>query len=265
MMSVLMMAGDHPRHRFLVECVARSGLLRGIVIERRETFIPTPAAGLPEATRRLFLRHFAERAAAEDRFFGSSPAEVPNIQRLEISKDELNGPRVWEFFDRIRPDLLLTYGVHRLTDETLSHAPGLRWNIHGGLSPWYRGVATLFWPSYLLEPQMTGMTVHELTQALDGGDTIHQVAAELVPGDGIHELACRAVTRLGCELAALVERAHQSPPVASPQRTTGRIWRVHDWRAEHLHVIYDLYDNRIVDRYLANEFEKREPSLVRAL
>jgi hypothetical protein len=33
-----------------------------------------------------------------------------------------------------------------------------RWNIHGGLSPWYRGAITHFWPSYMLEPQLTGMS-----------------------------------------------------------------------------------------------------------
>ncbi len=138
----------------------------------------------------------------------------------------------------------------------------LKWNIHGGLSPWYRGVTTHFWPSYQLEPQMTGMTVHETTDAIDGGAVIHQSAAKLHRGDGLHDLACRAVMALGEEMPRLVAAlANLKPP--KPQGTTGRIWRSADWRPEHLHLIYDLYDDRIVDRYLDGDFIQSEPKLFR--
>jgi folate-dependent phosphoribosylglycinamide formyltransferase PurN len=264
-MGILFMTGDQPRHSYLAHCVAKSNLLRGIIVERREAFIPDPPVGLSERTRDLFVRHFAGRAGAEERFFSACKLE-PGIETLVVDRSALNTSLVWEFIDRIGPDLLLSYGVHKLTEDTLAHGHGRRWNIHGGLSPWYRGAITHFWPSYLLEPQMTGMTVHTLTQAIDGGEIIHQVAAELVRGDGIHDLACRAVLALGQELPELVAGGVHgtfSPPAV--QTTTGRIWRAADWRPEHLHPIYDLYGDRVVDRYLDGEFEKRDPKLVRRL
>ena len=46
--------------------------------------------------------------------------------------------------------------------------------MHGGLSPWYKGGATHFWPTYLIEPEFTGITVHETTKDLDAGAIIHQ-------------------------------------------------------------------------------------------
>ena len=264
-MGILFMTGDHPRHSYLARCIARSNLLSGIIIERREAFVPDPPAGLKESTRYLFARHFAGRASAEARFF--SDCELPSgIETLVIDQNDLNTPQVWEFIDRIRLDLFLSYGVHKLTEDTLARARGRRWNIHGGLSPWYRGAITHFWPSYFLEPQMTGMTVHTLTQEIDGGEIIHQSAAELIRGDGIHDLACRAVIELGRELPELVVGGVQGtfrPPVV--QRTTGRIWRTADWRPEHLHLIYDVYGDRIVDAYLDGEFMKRDPKLVRAM
>jgi hypothetical protein len=267
-MSIVFMTGSHPRHSFMARAIARSGRLAGVVFERRENHLPAPPAGLPEATRALFVRHFAGRAASEARFFGTETSEghdgLPGVEVLNVELTDLNGPRTWAFLDRLAPDLLLSYGVHKLTPETLSHAPGLRWNIHGGLSPWYRGVTTHFWPSYMLEPQMTGMTVHELTEAIDGGDVIHQTAAELVRDDGIHDLACRAVMGLAAEMPELARRALDGR-VAAPRRqtTTGRIWRSTDWRPAHLHPIYDHYGNRIVDRFLDGEFGGEAPRLVR--
>jgi hypothetical protein len=264
-MNIVLMTGDHPRHAYIARCAAESGRLRGIIVESRETFVPAPPSDLRDATRALFVRHFEDRSAAEQRFFGDDPRTIDDVETLRVTQQELNGPRVWEFLERMRPELLISYGVHKLDDRTLSQAPGLRWNIHGGLSPWYRGVATHFWPSYFLEPQMTGMTVHCLTQAIDGGDTVHQVTAKLVRGDGIHDLACRAVMGLGAELAELFECGFRKKSVdPTPQGTTGRIWRNQDWRPEHLHLIYDLYRNRIVDSYLDSEFRQHEPKLIRA-
>jgi len=267
-MSIVFMTGSHPRHFFMARAIVRSGHLAGVVFERRETHRPAPPSGLAEATRALFLRHFADRAASETRFFGGETSErnesLPGVEILNVELEELNGPKTWSFLARHKPALLLSYGVHKLTPETLSHEPGLRWNLHGGLSPWYRGVTTHFWPSYMLEPQMTGMTVHELTEAIDGGDVVHQSVAELVRGDGLHDLACRAVMGLAAEMPELARRA-LAGRVAAPRRqtTTGKIWRSADWRPAHLHPIYDHYGNRIVDRYLDGEFGGETPSLVR--
>ena len=98
----------------------------------------------------------------------------------------------------------MSYGCGILSDEILAAVQGQSWNIHGGLSPWYKGGVTLFWPSYMLQPQMTGMTIHELTSNLDAGDIIHQCTADLVRGDGIHDLACRAVEKVGIEIIQLI-------------------------------------------------------------
>jgi hypothetical protein len=264
-MGILFMGGSHPRHAYIARQIAKSNLLSGLIIERREAFVPDPPLGLNQHISDLFVRHFAGRAAAESRFF-SNPELPLGVETLIIEQSELNMPRVWDFIDRLQPDLLMSYGVHKLSEETLSRAHGRRWNIHGGLSPWYRGGITLFWPSYFLEPQMSGMTVHTLTQAIDGGDIVHTAAAELVRGDGIHDLACRAVIAVGEDLPELVVAGVNgtfNPPVA--QKTSGRIWRGIDWRPEHLHLIYDVYGDRIVDKYLDGEFMKRDPKLVRGV
>ena len=46
MMSVLMCLDSHPRHAYLAREVHAAGLLAGLVIERREAFVPAPPVGL---------------------------------------------------------------------------------------------------------------------------------------------------------------------------------------------------------------------------
>jgi hypothetical protein len=251
-MKIVFITGSHPRHHHLARQLAATGALAGLVIERREAFEPAPPAGLPAPTRALFVRHFAERAATERRFFGADDGAPwpPGLRRLEVDRDQINGAAVHDLLRQLAPDLLLSYGCHKLSPETLAAAPGERWNIHGGLSPWYRGVGTHFWPSYLLEPQMTGMTVHDTTAAIDGGAIVHQVTGPLVRDDGLHDLACRTVAALGAQLGRLLEIAAGGDIVKKPQTTSGRLWRAADWRPDHLHVIYDFYGNRVVNAWL---------------
>lgn len=262
-MSVVFFTGSHPRHAFMARAIAATGQLAALVIEQREALVPAVPAGLAPATAELFQRHFSLRDAAEARHFGA--AEWPDVPRLVTDMSGINAPDTMRFVNAANADVILSYGIHKLAPQTLAGLrSALKWNIHGGLSPWYRGVATHFWPSYFLEPRMTGMTVHELTEAIDGGDIIHQCAADLVSGDGLHDLACRAVMALGREmedLLGIVARGALRPP--QRQGTTGRIWRGVDWRPEHLHLIYELYGDQIVDRCLEGQLGGVEPKLIR--
>jgi len=261
-MKAVFLTGSHPRHAAIARAINDAGHLAGLVIEQREAFVPEPPPGLPAATEALFRLHFERRDEAERRHFGE--ALLPSVPRLDVSRDDLNTAATIAFINALQPDLILSYGVHKLTPETLDgmSAP-LKWNIHGGLSPWYRGVTTHFWPSYFLEPQMTGMTVHELTQDIDGGAVVHQSAAALVRGDGVHDLACRAVQSLAKDMAQLLVVVSSDMRAPVRQATTGRIWRSVDWRPEHLHVVYELYGDRVVDRVLDGDLEGAVPKLIR--
>jgi hypothetical protein len=244
----------------------QTGSLSGLVIEVREAHVPEPPEGLAPATAELFRHHFQMREAAEHKHFGASDGvEGWGVPVLHVTAESLNDSPTRDFIRNIDPTLMLSYGCHKIDAETRAAAGGLRWNIHGGLSPWYRGVATHFWPSYLLEPQMTGMTVHELTDELDGGAIVHQCAAPLIAGDGLHDLACRAVAQIAEELPPLVKLALQPEQLkpALRQRASGRIWRTVDWAPAHLHLIYEHYQDRIVDRYLDGLLNTQEPRLFR--
>lgn len=247
----------------------RANLLSGWIIERREAFIPMPDPDLSSDLAALFVHHFERRAQAEIATFQNiAPADAaPNAKRLTVDHENLNSEPVVAFIKERRPRFVLSYGCHKLDGRTLTSVGVPFWNVHGGLSPWYRGVLTHFWPSYLLEPQMTGVTLHETTTAIDGGGIIHQTGVDLVSGDGLHDLACRAVAGFARELPSVMRRAlNSSLPIAGQQQvTTGRIWTAAMWRPEHLLVIYKYFQDRIVDHCIESRLVGRVPKLVKLL
>lgn len=259
-MKVIFLTGSHPRHAFMAHKLYEAGHLTHLVVEQRKEHVPTPPDNLSPELKSLFNLHFKKREEAESRFFKNIP--LPDVPTIHVSREELNTEKTHKFIQEANPDVLISYGVHMLSNETINCCNGHSWNIHGGLSPWYRGCITHFWPSYQLEPQMTGMTLHNLTQQLDAGAIVHQNVAPLVKGDGIHDLACRAVMTMANDLPKVISKLEKEGRIETKDhKTSGKLWVAKDWRPDHLKLIYEFYNDRIVDLFLSGEISGPEPTL----
>lgn len=266
-MRVVLMCGSHRRHAHVARILAIAGHLEGLVVERREEMVPEPPNGLDPADERNFRRHFAERDDVESGVFG--PAELPSgVPTTWTTKEDLNSATVRKFVTQLRPELVLSFGVHLLAQDALAEyqRTATTWNLHGGLSPWYRGTATLFWPFFFLRPHWAGMTVHELVRAIDGGGIIHHSVPTLARGDGIHDVGARAVTAVTDDIVRLLDRLDSGATVEPQvQRSSGKLFLNADFQPQQLRVIYDLFDNDIVDAYLDGALSTPPPELLSAL
>jgi len=153
-MNTIFMTGSHPRHLYIARMLHQAGLLRALVIEQRENFVPSPPENLTGIDRENFIRHFSDRDRTEHRFFGETGSApiLEGIPVLYITQEELNSQKVVHWIRSFNPDQLVSYGVHKLSRGIIDLCPHYAWNIHGGLSPWYRGTVTLFWPFYFMKP-----------------------------------------------------------------------------------------------------------------
>jgi len=258
-MSIALITGDHPRHRYFAAQMVTSGLVSLWICERREAFIRPAPSDLDDQLSALFNQHFADRAESERRFFGDTQ---PDVARVDTTPQTLNDTPTISALKAAAPKLVLSYGCHKLSEGLMRAVGGRFWNTHGGLSPDYKGTVTLFWPSYMLEPQMTGITLHETTPQLDGGGIIHQIAAPMVRGDGIHDIGNRAVKAYADELPGLIAALDMDHlPDGIAQNAHGRLWRDQSWRTEHLRLIYETYDNRMADAVLDGQITGRMPQL----
>ena len=183
-----------------------------------------------------------------------------------MSGSTLNSDETVKFINSFHPKLILTYGCSKIEANLIDRLPCPFWNCHGGLSPDYRGVMTHFWPSYMLEPQMTGMTLHQVTQELDGGRIVHQKGATLCRGDGLHMLASRTTRDFINEVITLISSCVEKNffPAGLLQKRKGKLWLKSDWRPEQLQLIYGLFNDKIVDEYLSGKLPNTKPSLTSA-
>jgi len=263
-MKIILMMGSHPRHHYVAQQLMQSVEVVGYLVEKRGNFVPSPPAYLNGRDRENFVRHFHDREQSEYTMFPNQ-IEVPeNVSYRPVTMVQLNSEETIQWVGSLKADLLISYGVHKLSDELLAQAPKYAWNIHGGLSPWYRGTTTLFWPFYMLQPNWAGMTVHKLSSKLDAGDILHHSVPELSYGDGIHDVANKAVKQVAHDLSYILTHFTLDELKFVPQRSAGKLFLSSEWKPEHLRVIYDLFDNDIVDQFLDGKLPKVDPPLVRA-
>lgn len=266
-MKVLFLTGSHPRHLYIAKKLYDEEFLHGIVIEGRGSLIPQPPEGLKGIDRENFIKHFKKREEAENKFFGNFSDKYfgENIKKTNIKKEELNSESIKNWISELNPDIVFSYGIHKLSNDMLKILPKNSFNIHGGLSPWYRGNITLFWPFYFLKPNWAGMTIHELTERIDGGDILHHSVPELKKGDGIHDVACKAVIKASDDLISILQMFKEGKEVQKVgQKSFGKIFNSTDWKPQHLRLIYNTFNDDIVDRFLDGELGYDEPDLVKA-
>jgi len=261
-MKIIFVTGDHPRHSYMARQLHKTGFLSTVIVQKREEFNPKPPENLDEETKNLFMHHFSERNRVENEMFGEK--EWPDSNILEVNKSELNSSKMQTFLKKNNPDLLFSYGCNILSDDTLACVNGEKWNCHGGLSPWYKGSATHFWPSYMLEPQYTGVTIHDLIARADAGSIVHQCTSDLVRGDSLHMLGARSIIKISSEIPKLIALLQINKNLEKKvQKTSGMLWLDSKWKPHHLHLIYKTYNDNIVDLYLDGEFPGKNPKLHR--
>lgn len=263
--TVVFMCGSHPRHLYIADILNRNARLAALVVEKREEFVPEPDKHLDSHYKELFIRHFENRKKSEDKFFGKVDSDFirKSVPVMDITHDELNSEKTETFLSNFSDCILLSYGIHKLDNSILNLFGDKAFNIHGGLSPWFRGNATLFWPFYFLKPQYAGMTIHRLSAKLDGGDILHHSLPDLVYGDGIHDTACRAVEKVADDLCRILELYDSGKELSCvKQLNVGKLFVTSDWNPVMLGIIYDFFNDKIVDMYLDGKIHSENPDVV---
>lgn len=263
-MKLLLLCGDQPRHLYLVSEVARRFTGTSVIFMRRESMSPEPPLSMTVRDLKLFKRHFENRREAESAAFGTvSTSKIGElIPTHAVSPVSLNSQLVVDLIDRHQPDVCLVFGTDLIKSPVIDVLPALTFNVHLGLSPWYRGSATLFWPFYFMEPQCAGVTVHQLIREVDAGNIVFQCVPMLSREHGIHQVACEAVKTVIPKLIQMLETIESGKVLhLNSQKSTGRLFRTRDFRPEHLRVNYEIFDDRMTASWLDGDLGGSIPHL----
>lgn len=265
-MKIVWIGGNHLRHKFYLNAVNAVHPVSGIIQEKREggvnDLLPEPPSNISLHDKNNFKMHFQNRKNAEEKYFKG--VSLPECKILNVTKDTLNSNNTKKFIQDINPDLVLIYGSHLIKEPLFSILPEYTINLHAGLSPKYRGSATLFWPFMFLEPNFAGVTFHKILDKADAGAIIHQCVPELEMSDKIHDVACKAIIKASYDMQKIINKFINNKKLDFyEQKFSGKLFLESDFKAEHLRVNYDLYKDRMVKEYLNGNLTSKDPKLIK--
>lgn len=250
MARLVVMTSNHLRHKFFVNTLAARHEVAGVFCEAKR---PLPAGGQGER-HPVVQRHFSERTQAEQRYFGGhQELRIGSGSVHALAYGQANAPETFEAVRALAPEFIVLFGTSIIRDPLLSHYQGRIINLHLGLSPYYRGSGTNFWPLVNREPQCVGATIHHAILKVDAGDVLAQVRPRPEAADRCHELGCKAIAAGAEIMAAVLERLEDGGLTASPQEPGGRLYRGKDFHVEAVERMWRHFDTGMMEEYLAHK------------
>ncbi len=253
-MRVLLLRGDSIRHEALSNLIESSGMLAGEIVERK---IRQETNNAPK----LIRQHFLARDQSEVDFFKVGKNITLNSLKLHLEAQELSSPQVSEFIDSVRFDIAITFGVSILKQHLIKTLKNQILGVHLGLSPYYRGSGTNFFPFVESELAAVGYTLMHLDETIDGGPIIHQGRAPIVLGDSIHSIGNRNIKQMFDDIIHLLNSRIDFSGEKISKETSGKLFRRSDFTEAKLNLAYSNLRDGLVDNYLENEakFVERFP------
>lgn len=250
------MTSDQRRHRSVSERLANHLDLAGIVAETKRAKVEDRST-IDDEDAHVIEEHFRERDEVEKNLLGDPT--MPEVPVLEVETGGSNSQACYEWVLERDPDVLLLYGTSIIRDPLASRFEDRMINLHLGLSPYFRGAGTNFWPLVEGLPELVGATVHLATDDVDAGPILTQVRPDPEPGDRVHEIGTKAILE-GAEAMGRVVAPYLAGEIEPvPQRADqGRVYKRADFDADAVRQLWANLDDGMVAEYIENLERRRK-------
>jgi hypothetical protein len=242
-LKLLVLCGRSPRHLYVANALCHAGDVQAIVQETGSAFSWKKLLKTlrPENLFRKAWRWLRDRrrytGGGEAAFFFGDAA--PRLDRPDLVREvpHINHPDVLALARQLQPDLIAVFGTSLIRGELLTLGRLGITNLHGGLSPEYRGADCTFWALYNGEPQKVGCTLHWIDAGIDTGGLIAHVSPEVRPDDDELRLFWRAVQTSADAYAELVLRLATGERFGQRQSHKGQLYQVKQRGLRHERVV----------------------------
>ena len=184
-MKALILTSNNLRHRYFSLAVTKYFDAPTALVEEKRAYYSK------QRTQSALVRdHFDRIAGAEMRWFPeASDRKYPFIQKVsDINSIDLVAWACKQGFD-----VICLFGTSILGSKWLEAFPDKIVNLHLGLSPFYRGSATLFWPFVNRELEYLGTTIHLATARVDAGEILARIDPDLRPRENYYDITTRLI------------------------------------------------------------------------
>jgi folate-dependent phosphoribosylglycinamide formyltransferase PurN len=154
---------------------------------------------------------------------------------------------------KFNPTKIIIFGTSLLGSKYLKLYPDRIWNLHVGLSQYYRGSSCNFWPIYDLKPQFLGATVHFVGKGIDDGNIVIQNTIALDKNDSEFVLMTKPII-LGTKLMIeSIKRINPDLTMNKNPQNNRKLYQIKDFNPKAVMKVKNLVDSGKLKRKIELE------------
>ena len=222
-MKVLILKGDSPRHNYFAKKISEiDGVEYKIISPERlgqrrlkKMLLRSPSTFFSRVSK-YTLQKIRNWKAKERTYFG----DIKDL--VETKTKSLNSNGAIELMRDFNPDLLVAFGIPIISTKVIDVPKYGAINLHGGISPEYKGGNTIFWPLYKKDLNKVGATLHYMVKKVDSGDVISKVYPDINPKDDEFTVSGKTFKYATDEMVEIVLHIKESNKPISGEKQTGK-------------------------------------------
>lgn len=204
--------------------------------------------------KNLLNEYFSARDKSEEKYFCShSSFHVPRENVDWLSAGKINDDKIVENIIKKEPKFLVVFGTSIIREKLIKAFCHRVINMHLGLSPYYRGSGTNFWPLYDGKPECVGVTIHFMDEGVDSGAIIIQGRPHVSVGDDSHDLGNKTIIKGAGLMIETLKRMNIGKVSGIPQSGGGKLCLRKHFKAEHLTVMLENVGNGLIEDYITHK------------
>lgn len=252
--KIVILTGNELRHQYFKKKISLDARLEVIATYcEREENILEKGANQQDIKKRH--RHILARQQSEKDFFEEFVQITEDRSNsMIINRGEINLQQHVDSMVSSNPDHIIVYGASILKEDLLSHFPGKILNVHLGLSPYYRGSATNFWPLVDEVPECVGATFMYIDKGIDTGQIIHQIRAPYMYGDTPSTVGNRLINLMTSTYRDIIFSVDKLSVSDIPSfNSLRKFCRKKDFTEEAVGRVYKNFCSGMIEEYLDNK------------
>ena len=246
-MKVVIFTSNALRHKFFANAIVDSVDDVLVISECRENDQMNKSYGENDS----IISHFNRRYLTEKRYFTGN--DEFRTKCIPILYKEVNSELIFEKIQSFKPDVMIVFGSSIIKEPILSLGEKNRFiNLHLGLSPYYKGNGTNFWPFINDELEFLGSTILHLDSGIDTGDIITHVRPKIDEQDDVHSLGCKIIkdsVKTIIEILKRIENDQEINRIPQWDIQDEKVYRLKDFNEQILKKYFERMENGIIKNF----------------
>ncbi len=203
----------------------------------------------------LRYRHLQTRIQTEKDFFALfCKYSEDNSNPISIFKGAINELEYVQQIIDLDPDVILSYGSSIIGPKLIDAFPDRFVNIHLGLSPYYRGSGTNFWPFVNKTPEACGVTFMKIDAGIDTGEVLHQIRPKIHATDGFHVICNRLLVHMAEVATRIIQKFDALKPMPQLDKSDQHLYyKNSDFTEASVEQLHKNFNSGMIADYLKDK------------